>query len=680
LRLNLNAKIRKFQYHPHPGDLNRSVSILLFVLIAPLVAAAQIEDSLTAVLERPDLPDTIKVNLFNKLAWELKHKTPAKALEYAIEAISLAQEIGYQKGEGEALNQAGICYTIMGDYTRGLENFHAALPILEAAGDDRLRANTLNNIGNSHQLRGNNDEAHLFFHRALALRRNFDDATALFASLNSLALFFRQQKQYDSAIHYFHEYDNLARTQGDQQKLSVVSNNLGLMFRNQGAYDSALMFFQRALEIKRQLDDEQGIALSLRNIGDVYNERGDYRQALEYYNKSLSIRESIGYNFGLTVLLKDIAEMLRQAGSPNEALVFARRSVQVARESHLKPEEADALKTLSAVYEDLGDYSRSLNVHQQYVILKDSLLNAEKTRQLSELQVKYETEQKEKELLAKSKAIELLEVQSAADERVRVSLMIAILFMAGMAIVLYKRYTLKKRAEEELARKNLEIESKNREIEDVNKELEKRMLRAQMDPHFIFNCLSGIQHFITANDKHNALRYLSGFSQLVRQVLENSVNTIVPLADELRLLELYIELESLRFGQRFEHEIEVDPDIDVHNVEVPFLLLQPYVENAIQHGLRHRLSGGRLSISLHRSGANVCCVVEDNGVGRNYARRLDGVRSGHRPRGMALAEQRLTLLNRKQSRKTLVRIEDLDESSRTCGTKVTITIPDRYDE
>src|SRR5690606_25746200 len=497
-------------------------------------------------------------------------------------------QAGYLKGEGEALNQAGICFTIMGDYTRGLENFYAALPILEAAGDERLRANTLNNIGNSHQLRGSNDEAHLFFHRALAVRRKLADTTLLYASLNSLALLFRQQQNYDSALHYFHEYESLARAQDDLQKLSVVSNNMGLLFRNQGAYDSALMYFQGALDIKQGLGDKQGIALSLRNVGDVYNERGQYEKALALYNESLTIREAIGYNFGLTVLLKDMAEMLRRSGNAREALSHAKRSVAVAQESHLKPEEADALKTLSAVYENLGKHIEALKAHQQYVTLKDSLLNADKARQLSELQVKYETEQKEKELLAKNKAIELLEVRSASERRVRVSLLIAFLFMAGMVVVLYKRYTLKKRAQEELARKNLEIANKNREIEEVNKELEKRMLRAQMDPHFIFNCLNGIQHFITANDKHNALRYLSRFSQLVRQVLENSVNTIAPLADELRLLELYIELEALRFGQRFEHEIAVDPDLDIHNIEVPFLLLQPYVENAIQHGLRHR--------------------------------------------------------------------------------------------
>lgn len=639
------------------------------------------EDSLLTVLERPALADTLKVDVLNKLAWELKHKTPTVALQYATEAILLAKKEGYLKGEGEALNQAGICYTIMGDYPNGLRNFHAALPILEAAGEEKLRANSLNNIGNSHQLRRNYDEAQLFFHRALAVRIKLADTSSLYASFNSLALCFREQKLYDSAIHYFHAYKRLAEMQGDLKKISVVSNNLGLLYRNRGVYDSALMFFRRALDIKQQLADERGTALSYRNIGDVYNDTGHYNEALEYYRKSLSIRETIGYNFGLTILLKDMAEMLREAGRAKEALAYAKRSVAVARDNRLKPEEADALKTLSAVYEDLEDFGRSLKVHQQYVGLKDSLLNAEKTRQLSELQVKYETEQKEKELLAKSKAIELLEVQSAGEKRVRISLVVAFLFMAGMAVVLYKRYRLKRRAQEELAKKNDEIASKNREIEDVNKELEKRMLRAQMDPHFIFNCLNGIQHFIASNDKHNALRYLSRFSKLVRQVLENSVNTIVPLSDELRLLELYIELEALRYGQRFEHEIAIDPDLDVDNVEVPFLLLQPYVENAIQHGLRHRPSGGRLSIRLKRSKGNVCCVVEDNGVGRSQAKRLNGMhQDDHHPRGMALAEQRLTLLNKKQSRKTLVHVEDLHESTDSCGTKVTITIPDQYDE
>ena len=662
--------------------LSRNYAILFVFLTGSLLGTAQsMEDSLTALLNQAGLADTARVDILNKLAWQLKHQTPGRSLQYAKDALAIAQAVEYKRGEGESYNQVGINYTIMGDYAKGLENFLNALPVLEAAGEKALTANTLNNIGNSYQLRGNADQARIFFGKALRIRTELMDTTSLYASYNSLAILHKDQLQFDSALLYFRKYLNNAEYQGDSRKISVASNNLGLVLRNQGRYDSALIFFNQALDIKKEINDEQGIALSYRNIGDVFNEKGDVGNALDFYRQAVAIRERIGYNLGLTVLLKDIAEMLRRSGRFREATDYASRSLMVARQSKMKPEEASALEALSAVFEARGDFKRSLQYHREFFALKDSLLNADKSRQLSELQVKYETEQKENELLAQSKAIAVLEVQTAADSRTKIILALGSLFLAGMLVLLYSRFQLKKQSEQALTRKNQEIALKNREIEEINKELEQRMLRAQMDPHFIFNCLNSIQHFITVNDKVSALKYLSKFSKLVRQVLENSVNTIVPLADELRLLELYIELETLRFDHKFEHAIEVDPALDLHNTEVPFLLIQPYVENAIQHGLRHRPSGGKLFISVSKSGGSIRCTVEDNGIGRKQASRINGTnRSAHPSRGMSLAEQRLALLNKKQSRKTLVNIQDLYDRMQSSGTKVTITIPTRYDD
>ena len=209
----------------------------------------------------------------------------------------------------------------------------------------------------------------------------------------------------------------------------------------------------------------------------------------------------------------------------------------------------------------------------------------------------------------------------------------------------------------------------------MNQELERKALRAQMDPHFIFNSMNSIQHFITTNDKTSALKYLSKFSKLIRQILENSVNHQVPIADEIKLLEHYIQLEALRFDQQFDHKIEIDENLDIHDTEIPFLLIQPYVENAILHGLNHKDEKGHLKVKLQDQEQHILCTVEDDGVGREKAARLKKGKH-HISRGMNVTARRLELLNRNKKNKTLVQVTDLyDQNDHVAGTKVEIKIP-----
>jgi sensor histidine kinase YesM len=197
-------------------------------------------------------------------------------------------------------------------------------------------------------------------------------------------------------------------------------------------------------------------------------------------------------------------------------------------------------------------------------------------------------------------------------------------------------------------------------------------LRAQMNPHFIFNSLNSIQHLISKNDKEGALRYLSRFSIMLRQVLENSINVNIPIKDEIELLRIYLELESLRFDQSFKYHIQVDDNLDVHNLEIPILLLQPYVENAIVHGLLPRKEGPReLNITFTDREKFVLCRIQDTGIGREAAMARKHALKITRPsRGMELNRQRLGLLSNGADLETLVHITDSAE-----GTLVEINIP-----
>jgi LytS/YehU family sensor histidine kinase len=198
-------------------------------------------------------------------------------------------------------------------------------------------------------------------------------------------------------------------------------------------------------------------------------------------------------------------------------------------------------------------------------------------------------------------------------------------------------------------------------------------LRSVMSPHFIFNVLNAIQYYIAKNDRLNAINYLSTFSKLVRSILTHSVSNKITLAEEIEMLKNYISLEMLRFENKFDFNIEVIDQVDIDNIEIPSLLIQPYVENAILHGLYNKNEKGTLSIRIKEEDEVVIFEIEDDGVGREVATKLRQQNfPSHKSMGVKLTEERLKLINSQNLAD--FEIEDLVDARGPSGTRVTIRI------
>lgn len=217
----------------------------------------------------------------------------------------------------------------------------------------------------------------------------------------------------------------------------------------------------------------------------------------------------------------------------------------------------------------------------------------------------------------------------------------------------------------------------NAKIQQEVLQLEMKALRAQMNPHFIFNSLGSIQHLIRRDQKPEALQYLSKFSQLLRQILDSSNHSTVSLKEEVELLENYIELEALRFDGRFEYRLKVDEALDVYNLEIPILLIQPHVENAILHGLLPKKGEARLDIQFIDRGAEILCTVEDNGIGRQKSAELKSARGvTHQSRGLSIVAERVSNMHGKEGDQQLIQIDDIvNGQNEAAGTRVSILIP-----
>ena len=222
----------------------------------------------------------------------------------------------------------------------------------------------------------------------------------------------------------------------------------------------------------------------------------------------------------------------------------------------------------------------------------------------------------------------------------------------------------------------LENEKKHAELQQQAVELEMQALRAQMNPHFIFNCLSSINRIILKNESKTASDYLTRFSRLIRMVLINSQKPMIPLEDELQMLRLYLDMERLRFKDSFDYVISFTNDIDAGAILVPPLLFQPFCENAVWHGLMQKEGQGNLSIDLSMHNNILYCIIADDGIGREKAAELKS-KSAEKEKSMGLkiTTQRLALLNQDKHVQTFYTMEDImDENKNIAGTKVILKI------
>ncbi len=223
------------------------------------------------------------------------------------------------------------------------------------------------------------------------------------------------------------------------------------------------------------------------------------------------------------------------------------------------------------------------------------------------------------------------------------------------------------------------IKLREKQKTELNKKIaniESQALRSQMNPHFIFNTLASIQDYIQDNDSESALRYLTKFAQLMRKIMENSKQQLITIAEEVNALKLYLELEVMRFKKKFEYHINIDANIDANYDQIPSMLIQPYVENAIKHGLLPKEGNGKLEITLERNDDTIQCIIEDNGVGRKKS--MESKRNHihqHKSMGMNITQERLTILNSSLKSNIYVEIIDLYENGEAAGTKVKLIIP-----
>jgi tetratricopeptide (TPR) repeat protein len=437
---------------------------------------------------------------------------------------------------------------------------------------------------------------------------------------------------------------------------SFCGDSLNVPARNFQSADSLL---KKCIFYARLKNDTSILAGALANSGWNFYLAEKYDSAVYYYKRSLKYSLPGKRNYTTVNSYGNLGTIYRDLHMDTKAIDFYNMAIKEAK-NDINSNTRNLwwiYRDMSSLYLGLGDTARAYETFTLYKKYDDLNKDQLSKKGLSDARVRYEADSHRKE-------VELLSLRLKNNRILNFGFLGFIILLIAIGILVLRGYRLRnKRRISEMNRKIAEVTQAN--------------LRQQMNPHFIFNTLNSIQYYMYQHDKLATNNYLTKFSTLMRKVLDNSRHTSVPLSDELGALRLYLELECIRFKDKFDFKITVDEEIDPLMYKVPTMLIQPYVENSITHGLMPLEGKGFVHIDIRMNDSCLLCTIEDNGIGRKAARERSRVKdTNHNSLGTQITESRLDLVNSLYGTNLKTNCTDLaDEQGEPSGTRVEIHIP-----
>lgn len=521
------------------------------------------------------------------------------------------------------------------------------------------KVNLSQNIATVYQWFGMFQTAIAYYQTAVKGQRKNGNLPGLGLALANLGELYDESGDDVKAVQYSKEaLDYLANINMPYAKTAA---NLSSFYCNLARYDSALFFLEKSDSVTNKTGDAQLMISNSVVLADIYMARKKYDLARPLLTKNLLDLSGSGdtWNHAKAYISQAGWDtvMHQHAAATNSLL----KALQISKDSKQEVLVAIALQNLAAVYGQMNDYKNAFKYQQAYIQQKDSMTNEKTKAALADFDIVYQTKQQEEQitLLKKDNDIKKLELQSSRRS-VLLYLLASVMMLVIIAGIFYQRGLRHKF-----------------QYQQVKTGLETKVLRLQMNPHFIFNSLNSIENFIMRNEKRLASDYLNKFARLIRMILDSSRTEVVPIAKDMEALQLYIDLEQLRFNNKFSYKTYIDPALLGGDYRAPSLLIQPYVENAIVHGLAHSDEEDlNLTVTATLEMNKIKYVVQDNGVGREKSKSYNRQNKPyHQSMGLKITEDRINIFNREFHGHGAVNIIDLyDEQQLPDGTKVEITI------
>ncbi|WP_321319903.1 tetratricopeptide repeat protein [Labilibaculum sp.] len=596
------------------------------------------------------------ISILNK-AEKLRDSSYNQSVKIGKQALELALETNNSNILASTYKSLGETYLRQGVFDSSEYYYREAAAQYKIIGDSLNIGKITGNIGIIYRRTRKYNEALKQYFKALTIYKsvNYKEGTA--STYFNIGGVYQTLGDFDRALDFYKYAQQIYEKLGNSKRLINIFINMGSLYSELENHDQALSYRLRALHLNEETGNTQLKSTILMNIGESYQAIGQAKKALDYYDLCEKLRIQLNDQWGLSKVFLLKATTYDEIDENKKAEEYYQKSIQLSKENNLSDDLLESYFYYSRFLEKRNQPKEAINYLKKYHSINDSLINVFQNKAVNELTAKYESEQKEKELelLTQKSQIQNLEI---GKKNSWIIILVIVMILGAVAIVVSLRIN-RLRAEHKIM------------------DLRQKVLLTQMNPHFLFNSLTAIQSFILDKKNVEANNYLSRLASLVRGILENSREEFVSLKTELETLKDYIGLQKLRFENEISYEFKIDKNIDQDQVLVPPMLAQPFVENALVHGMLRNNPNAKIQVkvSLTKNMDSLRFQIKDNGIGIDEAKK-NRQDQNHKSIATSIALDRVKIYNFKSAKKMNFEIADLKNNDpNQSGTQVTYSIP-----
>ncbi len=547
-----------------------------------------------------------------------------KALELYNQAITYAEQSNYKKGLSAIYTNLGLIYDCVDNLDKALSYYNLALQIDSSINNKEGVALTYNNMGRLYAKKGENNKALLYYTKSYSIFSSIDNKQSMAYLMTNIGNMYFETSDYNKALEYYFNSIKIKKEISDTIGIANALNNIGVVYIKKEQLDSTLQYFKAAQNLYLKVKYKTGIANSYGNIGEIYFMQGKNGEAIDYFYKSIDLRRKISDLSGASKSYLGLGKIYNSIGKIDSAITNFNKSLYFANISSDKKTRLECLKQIAETEANRVNYFKAYKTYKQYILCYDSISNEQAKRELLDIQVKYETDNKDKEISLLNNENQT-KIQKIKNQRYLIFISIFFfLIVAVFAIIYYRLFRKNKKTNQVLSEQNVKIEMQKEEItqqrdslENLNSELEKQKdyilkqhiiiekelketllkseilqrenlsfqfeaLKNQLNPHFLFNTFSTLISLIPDNPAL-AEKYTRHLSSVYRYILTSKDKELAKLSDELEFINSYMFLVSIRFDNSVKLEIKVENS--QLSKYLPLLSLQLLIENAIKHNI-----------------------------------------------------------------------------------------------
>lgn len=566
-------------------------------------------------------------------------------LDSAIIYLHKAQEISKDPNiETKTQQDLGLLFFYKNDFKNSLFYFKNALNTAQKINNDSACAKIYSNIGVIYDYLGVYDFAVENYLNALKIFDKLNDDFSKSKIYNNLGIIYQVRGYIDTSLNYYNKALKIKKTtNAAAYDIASTFVNIGSAYEDNSQFQLALNNYYKALLIYENENNPKHLATCYSNIAGIYYYTNKLDSSMLLLNKALVINKKFNLSSGISSNLLLKGKICEKQNKLDSAIFYLNIALDTASKINYIDKKIEILSELSTLYANKKNYSLAFELQKELIQTKDSLNNQQLNEKIETLKIVYETQKKEKQITYLQKNI--------SKNKLLLSAVVLIFSLLLIIFILFYKQKLTK------------------EKYKVN-EFNQKLLRAQMNPHFIFNALTSIQSYMFDNDSKNAAIYLSSFSKLTRSILNNSRNELITLEEEIQTIENYLKIQQLRYEKKFNYSLKVDPIIETDLYLIPPMLTQPFIENSIVHGFKNISYPGMIEINFIEKKDAILISITDNGTGLKKKSN-----SEHKSHATTITQERLKIINRKKKEEITFKIFDLKETDKKSGIKIVFSVP-----